>query len=104
MMVWQTDGNQTILPLSAKPKVACSDTLVVITTDSVEVNFPLRKLRKFTFEIPTAVSVLPAAPQQRAVYDLNGRLVTKEFDTFDELPRGIYIVRDGEVTYKVMRR
>lgn len=104
MIVWQTDGSQTILPLTDKPKVTCSDTLVVITTDSVEVNYPLKKLRKFTFEIPTSVAVLQAAPQERAVYDLNGRLVTQEFDTFDDLPRGIYIVREGEVTYKVMRR
>jgi hypothetical protein len=104
MIVWQTDGSQTILSLTDKPKVTCSDTLVIIRTDSVEVNYPLKKLRKFTFEIPTAVPVLQAAPQGRAVYDINGRLVTQEFDTFDDLPRGIYIVREGNVTYKVMRR
>lgn len=104
MIVWQTDGSQTILSLTDKPKVTCSDTLVIIKTDSVEVNYPLKKLRKFTFEIPTAVPVLQAAPQGRAVYDINGRLVTQEFDTFDDLPRGIYIVREGNVTYKVMRR
>ena len=104
MVVWQTDGNQTVLPLTDKPKVTCSDTVVVIKTDCVEVNYPLKKLRKFTFEIPTSVHMLQAAPQERAVYDINGRLVTQEFDTFDDLPSGIYIVRDGSVTYKVMRR
>lgn len=108
MIVWLTNGETASVELSDKPKVTCSDTLVVVKTDSLELNLPLKQLQKFTFqESTTAVMPLlmePAAPQERAVYDINGRLVTKEIDLLDELPQGIYIVRQGSLTYKVMRR
>ena len=105
MIVWQTDGNKTVLPLSDKPTLTCSDTLVVIKTDSVEVRYPLKRLRKFTFEeMPSSVMAMQILPAERAVFDINGRRVDGSYSTLDDLPSGIYIIREGSVTYKVLRQ
>ena len=38
------------------------------------------------------------------VYDMNGKLIRKHVKSLSELPKGTYIVDDGSVTTKVVRR
>jgi hypothetical protein len=38
------------------------------------------------------------------VYDTSGKLVKKEINSLSELPAGTYIVKDGSVTFKVVKK
>ena len=41
---------------------------------------------------------------QMTVYDLSGKVVKKQIKSLSELPKGVYIVKDGSVTIKVVRK
>lgn len=108
LVVWQTDGTTTRIPLRSRPTFGCGDSIVVIRTADVEVEYPLAGLRKFTFADAEETSVTPLTKSDvkpaRMVFDINGRPYSDPYTTLDDLPRGIWIVRDGDVSYKVVRR
>ena len=70
-------------------------------------------MQKFTFDasesVITDIKALPIAGKLDlskgcAVYDLNGKLVKERINSLSELSPGVYIVDDGSVTTKVIRR
>ena len=95
------------------PEFLYQDGNVSLQNGSTTMSWPLTNLHKFTFEaletIPTDVTDIKTAAKLDiskgcAVYDLNGRLLREQINSLSELPAGTYILKDGSVTTKVVRR
>ena len=114
IVVWLKDGTKTEVLFNQTPEFVYADGVVSIANGGTELSWPLAQLKKFTFEdiqpsTPTAVKDVKSAARLDivrgcSVYDINGRLIKKRIDSLTELPRGTYIVKDGSVTTKVVRR
>lgn len=114
IVVWLNDGTKTEVLFNQTPEFVYADGVVSIANGGTELSWPLAQLKKFTFEdvqpsTPTAIKDI-ASPARLdllggcAVYDLNGRLVKKHVNSLTELPKGVYVVNDGSVTTKVIRK
>ena len=113
IIVWQKDGKTTEVLFNQMPEFTYADGAVSIQNGGTTLSWPLANLDKFTFEdiapsIPTAIK---DAKNPRldivngcAVYDLSGKLIKKQIRSLSELPNGTYILKDGSVTTKVVKR
>ena len=69
-----------------------------------------KNLLKLTFEnVTTAIRDVKATgldilSDGMTAYDLNGRMIKQKVKSLSELPKGVYIVKDGSVTIKVVRK
>lgn len=114
IIVWQKDGSKTEILFNAKPEFVYADGNVILQNGTTALSWPLINLEKFTFEniqesVPTDVKDMKAQrldflSDHCAVYDINGRLVKKQIMSLSELPKGVYIIKDGNVTTKVVRK
>lgn len=113
IIVWLKDGTTTTLLFRDMPEIQYADGNVIIQNGDTQVSWPIANLDKLTFEdldasIPTNVKDMKTAKldiaRSCAVYDTSGKLVKKEINSLSELPAGTYIVKDGSVTYKVVRK
>ena len=113
IIVWLNDGNKTEILFNQMPEFLYQDGNVSLQNGSTTMSWPLTNLHKFTFEaletIPTDVTDIKTAAKLDiskgcAVYDLNGRLLREQINSLSELPAGTYILKDGSVTTKVVRR
>ena len=113
IIVWLNDGNKTEILFNQIPEFLYADGHVSVQNGSTQLSWPLSNLRKFTFEnvasTPTDIKDVKTAAKldilkDCAVYDLNGRLIKKHIRSLSELPKGEYIIKDGNVTTKVVRR
>ena len=113
IIVWLNDGNKTEILFNQMPEFLYQDGNVSLQNGSTTMSWPLTNLHKFTFEafetIPTDVKDIKTAAKLDiskgcAVYDLNGRLLREQINSLSELPKGVYIVKDGDVTIKVVRK
>ena len=114
IVVWLKDGSKTEVLFNQMPEFLYADGRVSLQNGTTELSWLLADLKKFTFEdvqpsTPTAIKDI-ASPARLdllggcAVYDLNGRLVKKHVNSLTELPKGAYVVNDGSVTTKVIRK
>lgn len=114
MIVWLTDGSKTEVLISDLPEITYEDGNVTLKSDKTELSWPIENLERLTFEnvqhpIPTVVrdiktTGLDILSDKFEAYDLQGRLVKKNLKSLSELPKGTYIIKDGRVTIKVMRK
>ena len=107
LTIWQTDGSTTVIALSEQPTFTFSDSVLVLRTAALEVEYPVAKLRKFTFgETPSAIETIRSVEDVRVVFDLNGREVARgsKADDLEALPAGVYIVKENGVTFKMLKR
>ncbi len=114
IVVWLNDGNKTEVLFSQMPEFTYQDGNVAIQNGGTTLSWSLANLKKFTFEgveqsIPTDIKDTKTTPKLDitkgcAVYDLNGRLIKKQIRSLSELPKGVYIIKDGNVTTKVVRK
>ena len=109
IVVWFNDGNKTSVLFTDKPEITYADGYITFQTDapSTALSWPLEKLQNLTFEdVSTSIKAtgLDIASDKLEVYDLNGRMVKKHIKSLSELPKGTFIVKDGSVTIKVVRR
>ena len=113
IIVWLNDGNKTEILFTEMPEFLYADGNVSLQNGSTTMSWPLSKLQKFTFEAvaapPTDIKDVKTAAKLDiakgcAVYDLSGKLVKKQIRSLSELPAGTYILKDGSVTTKVVRR
>ena len=112
IVVWMNDGNKTAVLFSDMPELTYADGYVTLqsTTPSTTLSWPIENLQKLTFEqVSTGIRYikvdgLDILSDNLTVYDLNGRLVKKNVKSLSELPKGVYIVKDGSVTIKVVRK
>ena len=114
IIVWQKDGNKTAILFNQMPEFLYADGNVSIQNGSTTLSWSLANLQKFTFEDveaskPTDIKDVKTTPKLDiakgcAVYDLSGRLVKRQIRSLSELPKGTYILKDGSVTTKVVKR
>lgn len=114
IIVWLNDGSKTEVLFDDMPEFVYLDGTVSLKSEKTELSWSLAKLDKFTFEAAESVTDIKSVPTQGkgkldlakgcAVYDLNGHLLKENVTSLSELPAGTYIVNDGSVTTKVIRR
>lgn len=115
IIVWQKDGNTTEILFNQMPEFLYADGNVSLQNGGTTMSWSLAKLDKFTFEdvepaIPTNMKDLKDKKAKLdiakgcAVYDLSGKLVKKQIRSLSELPAGTYIVKDGKVSTKVVKK
>lgn len=116
IVVWQKDGKTTEILFNQMPEFTYDDGNILVQNGSTTLSWPLANLEKFTFEdVTPSVPSLPTGVKDVqkpkldivkgcAVYDLSGRLLKKQIRSLSELPKGIYILKDGSVTTKVVKR
>lgn len=112
--VHQKDGTVVKYGFSEKPTVTYTDTGIHLATTKVEVDYPFANLEKFTFsDEATAIDVLKTemTNDDVRIYNTNGVLLktvkqsdgAASFSTSD-LPKGIYIIKNGSTTYKIVKK
>lgn len=116
IIVWQKGGGTTEILFNQMPEFLYDNGNVSLENGDTQLSWPLSSLEKFTFEnvepsdpsLPTKVKEVEQPKldiaKGCAVYDLNGRLVKKQIRSLSELPKGTYILNDGYVTTKVVRK
>lgn len=112
--VHQKDGAIVSYAFSEQPLVTYTDEGIHLVTTKVEVDYPMANLEKFTFsDDPNGINEIrtAGATSDIRIYALNGKLLktvrqqegAATFST-DELPQGVYIIKNGETTYKVTKK
>ena len=117
---WAQDEEPTYNPVivislndgSNQQELTYADGYVSISSNSpsTTLSWPIEKLQKLTFENSiTAIRDVKATgldllSDRFDAYDLSGKLVKKQIKSLSELPCGEYIVKDGRVTIKVVRK
>lgn len=116
--IHQKTGGIISYSFSEKPVVTCTDDGIHLVTNSVEVDYPLSNLEKFTFEdgiAPTDIISTHFADGKSSpikVYNTNGILIrtlepsddgSVEFPLRD-LPVGVYIIKNSTTTYKLIKK
>lgn len=112
IIVWLNDGNKSEVLFADFPELTYADGYVSISSNSpsTTLSWPIEKLQKLTFENSiTAIRDVKATgldllSDRFDAYDLSGKLVKKQIKSLSELPCGEYIVKDGRVTIKVVRK
>ena len=99
-----------------KPEVTFVQPEVLkITSENLVVEFPFNEVEKITFNDEDATPVQTFAVREDScrlsIYDLSGKLIrtVESADTtvrvdLSVLKPGVYIIKDGKRTYKVMKR
>lgn len=112
IIVWLADGNKSEVLFVDMPELTYADGNVNIQSNSPSTTFswPIENVQKLTFEnINTSIRDMKATgldllSDQFDAYDLSGKLVRKGIKSISELPKGAYIIKDGKVTFKVVRK
>ena len=113
IIVWLNDGGKTEILFNQMPEFTYQDGNVSIQNGNTTLSWPLANLKKFTFEDiehPVTTGVKDVSVPMHditngcAVYDLSGRIVKQKIYSLSELPKGTYILKDGTVTTKVVKR
>ena len=112
IIVWLNDGNKSEVLFADMPELTYADGYVSITSNSpsTTLSWPIENLQKLTFEnTSTAIrdvktTGLDLLSEKFDAYDLSGKMVKKQIKSLSELPKGVYIVKDGDVTIKVVRK
>lgn len=112
IVVWLNDGSKTEVLFSDMPEFTYADGYVTLQSNnpSTALSWPIENLQKFTFEeVSTSirdikVDGLDIHSDNCNAYDLNGQLVKQGIKSLSELPKGVYMVKDGSVTIKVVRK
>ena len=112
IIVWLNDGNKSEVLFADMPELTYADGYVSITSNSpsTTLSWPIENLQRLTFEnVSTAIRDVKATgldilSGNMSVYDLSGKMVKKQIKSLSELPKGVYIVKDGSVSIKVVRK
>lgn len=112
--VHQKDGVVVKYGFSEKPTVTYTATGIHLATTKVEVDYPFVNLEKFTFsDEANAINVLKteSTNDDVRIYNTNSMLLktVKQSDgeasfSISELPNGIYIIKNGKTTYKIVKK
>ena len=116
IIVWQKAGTTTEILFNQMPEFLYADGNVSVQNGGTTLSWPLATLDKFTFEdveksVPTVPTDVKDVPEPKldivngcAVYDLSGKLIKTKIRSLSELPKGTFILKDGSVTTKVVKR
>ena len=104
------DGSNQQVLFDEMPEFTLDNGVMALKGETVEMSWPLENLNKFTFGyVSTGIRSVKATgldilSDQMSVYDLNGKMVKKQIHSLSELPKGVYIISNGRVTTKVVRK
>jgi hypothetical protein len=112
IIVWQNDGNKSEVLFTDMPEFSYLDGNVVLKGTSTELAWPIENVQKMTFEVsepdPDGIQTVQVGQLDLAnggaVYDLSGKLIKTRVKSLSELPKGTYVVKDGNVTVKVVKK
>lgn len=133
LVVWQKNGEKVYYLLSDQPETTFEDGLLVISTQSgTTVNYQLKNVLRYTYEnVATGVDLLPSErsievsrdgdavtyrnlPEGATVslYSANGMLIEQQTAcdgqpltiSVSQRPSGVYIVKAGKETIKLLRK
>ena len=111
-----TNNNHNDFMLSSKPKVLYSESKVTFVCNDDTFEYNVKDIQNVKLEdSATGVEQIVMnsnVPCTTTVYDVNGRkvMVVSEEKTcnskimLSSLPKGIYIVKHGETTYKIVKK
>lgn len=113
--VHQKDGTVVRYAFSEKPTVTYTAEGIHLVTTKVEVDYPMENLEKWTFSEVDYSGIdeirTDGITDEVFVYSLGGTLVktvspTDGAATFSiaDLPAGIYVIKNGNATYKITKR
>ena len=109
MTVWLS-GDKTVQVLfSETPEITYADGNVTLKGTKTELTWPIEDVKRLTFdddatdieEVPAGLDILSDSYD---AYDLDGKLVKQQVKSLSELPAGKYILKNGSVTIKVLRK
>ena len=133
LVVWQKNGEKVIFDLDQLPETTFGGGVLTIKTTTATVSYQLSNILRYTYENvkETAVELLPAERSIKIsergdevtfrnlkpgsvvnLYDLGGQLLEqRKTESLNPLiisvqnrPSGVYIVKSGEETIKLMRK
>lgn len=116
IVVWQKNGSTTAILFNQTPEFLYDGGNVSVKNGNTTLSWPLATLEKLTFEdvtpsVPSLPNDVKDVQQPKldivkgcAVYDLSGKLIKKQIRSLSELPKGTYILKDGSVTTKVVKK
>ena len=131
LVVWMDNGDKVLFDLEERPKTIFVANEIVITTDNISVKYPLSKVMRYTYVVsPTSISNTQDEEikiSQRSnvltfenlkqntvinVYALDGTLLDTKNASHEKpvnislanFPKGVYLIKVGETTYKIMKR
>ena len=112
IIVWMNDGSTVPVLFSDMPEFSYADGYVTLqsTNPSTALSWPIESLQKLTFEnIATGIKDVKATgldimSENATAYDTDGRIVKTGLKSLSELPKGVFIIKDGDVTTKVIRK
>ena len=133
LVVNTTDGRKLVYPLDQKPKVIFSDTGLILTTSSTEIVLPRENVTTFSYDrIPIAGIDAPATDLCSAQFLTDGTLYVTGCEpgapvnvfsvegvllysviaddsgsasiAAKNLGTGIYLVKAGDMSYKILKR
>lgn len=131
LVVWKGDGSKVVYSLSEQPKTTFTSEGVVITTSTVSVTYPLTQIVKYTYEgiasgIDSVINDEGILVSQEGynfrfknlkdntlvqVYSVNGFLISTYKNEGEQITislgdhaSGVYIIKIGDTSYKVIKR
>ena len=132
LKVWKKDKSTVLFALAEKPVTTFSDNKLVIKTSSATIEYPLADIQRYTYEgIETGIESIESdnsmlvkqekdklslrnlkAGEEVRLYSSSGSLlqIVKSNGTepvvisLSSRPQGVYIVKSGNETIKLMKR
>ena len=119
-MAWAEDGKMTVwlsgdktvqVLFSEKPEITYADGNVTLKGTTTELTWPIEDVKRLTFDDDDATDIenvaaagLDILSDRYDAYDLGGKLVKQQVKSLSELPAGKYLLKNGSVTIKVLRK
>ena len=110
IVIWLNDGNSQQVLFDEMPVFTFDNGTMTLKGEETELSWPLENLNKFTFGyVSTGIrdvktTGLDILSDNCVAYDLKGRVVKQNLKSLSELPKGVYIIKNGRVTTKVVRK
>ena len=110
IVIWLNDGNSQQVLFDEMPVFTFDNGAMTLKGEETELSWPLENLNKFTFGyVSTGIrdvktTGLDILSDNCVAYDLKGRVVKQNLKSLSELPKGVYIIKNGRVTTKVVRK
>lgn len=112
--IHQKSGGVVSYGFSEKPVVTYAGEYMHVETVSVSIDYPVSNVQKLTFkDSESSIGELRVEEESSdlLIYNLKGQLVKKaesedgisQLD-IQELPAGIYVVKNGKTTFKIVKK